>query len=654
MKKIDLVNVQQGTKNNYRFSNGNVLPLIARPHGMATFCLQTQSGSNWFYDPTANYYEGIRLTHLFSPWVSDYGHILFAPQSGDAMYESWCNWSSMNAKDAILKPNYLKVHSLRYCCTTELTPSAHGGIMRIIYQKKGAKRLTIVPFDFETEMTIIPEAKQLVGFTKAKGTKRVHKDFALYFVLDFSSKIDLENTPALDAKGRGQGISFAFMDDIVEVKMAFSFISVAQAQTNLEQELKKHTFDSLKYEGETEWEEKLSRIQVSDENPQRMKTFYSCLWRTFLYPTAIHEIDRKGERVHICPETNTVGKGYYFVNNCYWDTVRTLYPLYSIIAREEFAQICEGLVNYYEDTGRLPQCLVLAEAGLMPGLLVEGVFAEAVIQDIVDEKLAKKILSIMVENGNAAGEDGKGRIGANEYQTYGYIPCDLYKESVNNTLDSAYGDYCIAQVAKKLGEDKIADSFYQRAKNYRHLFDEKTGFIRGKDSQGNFRDKFIPENWGGDFCEGGAWQNSFGVYHDIEGLASLYGGKQELIKKMDELFATPPVFDPSNYVQEIHEMGEMAIADFGQCAISNQPSFHIPWIYSALGDEEKTQYWVEKIVDEAFSSNIDGYPGDEDTGSMAAWYIFACLGYYPFCPGSGQYVKSKTLFQKIEIRKNSI
>ena len=215
----------------------------------------------------------------------------------------------------------------------------------------------------------------------------------------------------------------------------------------------------------------------------------------------------------------------------------------------------------------------------------------------------------------------------------------MYHESVSNTLDYVYGDFCISQIAGILGEEKIQKERLESSKNYVKLFDEKTGFMRGRNKQGMFAEEFDEFAWGGEYCEGGPWQCSFAVYHDIEGFAELYGGKEKLMEKIDKLFATKPYYAIGGYRDEIHEMTEMAAVDFGQCAISNQPSFHIPYIYAALGDKEKTPYWVTHLLKNGFTAEDDGFPGDEDNGTTAAWVIFSTLGLYPFCPGKPEYLK---------------
>jgi predicted alpha-1,2-mannosidase len=232
------------------------------------------------------------------------------------------------------------------------------------------------------------------------------------------------------------------------------------------------------------------------------------------------------------------------------------------------------------------------------------------------------------------------------YDRLGYVPYTAAKERVNETLDNAFGDYCIARAAEKLGEEEIREKYDARSLGYRQLFDPETGFIRGKDENGEFRsEEFDPFMWGRDYTEGSVWQNGFGAYHDIEGMNALYGGK--LSEKIDELMATPPTFHVGSYNRVIHEMTEMAAVEYGQCAISNQPSFHVPFLYSALGDAEKTSYHLSNLL-ERFRL-AEGFPGDEDNGSMASYFVLASLGLYQIAPSRPVYQCARPYFERVEI-----
>ena len=286
----------------------------------------------------------------------------------------------------------------------------------------------------------------------------------------------------------------------------------------------------------------------------------------------------------------------------------------------------------------------------MPSTLIDAVIAEAAVNGIGSREVLENALKGMLHHANNESEDRRyGRNGALSYLKYGYMPRNEQRESVNLTQDSAYGDWCIATVARVLGHDELVDEYMARSKNYKNIFDPATGFMRGRDTEGKMAEFFDPCAWGGEYTEGSAWQNSFAVPHDVEGLAELHGGKEALIAKLDELFNTPPAYRVFGYGGEIHEMTEMALVDFGQMAISNQPSFHLPFLFSALGDQAKTDYWVKKLAEEGFNSSSAGFPGDEDNGTTAAWYVFATIGQYRLCPGKTEWIPCKRLVKSVKI-----
>ena len=361
------------------------------------------------------------------------------------------------------------------------------------------------------------------------------------------------------------------------------------------------------------------------------------MYRTGLFPHKAYEL-HDGKSVHYCPFDGSVRPGVRYTDNGFWDTYRTEYPLLARIARSEYAEMLEGFIADYRDGGWLPRWPSIGERGCMPSTLIDAVIADAAVKGIVRKELLETALEGMLKHANTdAPNEDLGRQGAGAYVKYGYVPKDIVDhDSVNLTLDAAYGDFCIAQVAHVLCKPEIEAQYRLRARNYKNIFDAQTGFMRGKKTDGTFDDDFDPYTWGGDYTEGSAWQSSFAVPHDVDGLAALYGGRDKLIAKLDELFAVPPLYNIGGYGCEIHEMTEMAAADFGQCAISNQPSFHLPYLFAVLGEPGKTAYWVRRLCEEAFSDADDGFPGDEDNGTTAAWYILSTLGIYDICPGKNE------------------
>lgn len=662
MGYLNYVNVKQGTDSIRRFSNGNTLPLTQFPFGMAGFAPQTNNSvETWYYHPKDRCIEGIRLTHQPSPWMGEYGAINLLPQIGAPKLHPEQRWTSYRPEEAILEPNYMKIKLLRSRSVFELTPTERGGAIRVSFEGPDEDRfLSVLPVGGECSYHFDAQNHRLEGYTTLHRGDDA-KNFHTYFVIQFSAgDYNVEKTMVTnhegehnfgcDVTGENTGIHIALNSNKVEAQLAISYISVKQAIQNMQHEFKTTEFEKLKQQGQDIWESYLGRIEVETDTLDQMKTFYSCLYRMFLFPRKCYEIDGSGKNIHYAPKVGSVRDGLRYTDTGFWDTYRTNFPLLSIIGKEEYSQMLEGFVQDYVDGGWLPRWSSIGEAGCMPSTLIDAVIADAAVKNIVPRALLETALKGMLHHANNESEDKRyGRNGAKAYLKYGYVPNNIEDQSVNLTLDAAYGDFCIAEVAKVLGYTDIEQEYRPRGMNYRNLFDQETGFMRGRNEEGNMAPDFNPLRWGGEYTEGCAWQSSFAVPHDVEGLADLYGGSEKFIKKLDELFTTPPDFYIGGYGGEIHEMSEMAAVDFGQCAISNQPSFHLPYLYAAFQQPEKTNYWVEKICTELISWKDDGFPGDEDNGSMSAWYIFSCLGLYPLCPGKTKYIKSKMLVKKAKI-----
>ncbi len=608
---------------------------------MASFTVQNdKAAGGWFYSPYSKSFEGIRLTHQPSPWVGDYGNLILIGQRGSLRFDEEGRWSSFDNDGAVYQPAYMKgyVHRDRY--TFELTPTNSGAAVRFSFSDENVNRINVIG-SARTEFVYDEKSGFVSGYTTSSAHSAAFGELKEYFVLKLNVSFTVE---------RGENaISLVTQAKNPECRFATSFLSVEQAKLNYRRELEHRSFEEVRESAEREWNEYLSRIHVEDENEERKAVFYTSMYRAFLWPRKFYELDEKGNPRHLNMKTGEPTKGYMYADNGFWDTYRTLYPYLSLIDTKLYAEMAESYYNYYADTGWLPKWLCPDNYNCMPGMLVEATVADAIVKEIVPRPLAEQMLGALLHDGEAvSGEAGVGRTGLAEYRKYGYVPYTVAKESVNETLDCCYGDYCIAQAAAKLGCDEIAKRYYTYAKNYRNLFDAETGFMRGKDEKGNFREEiFDPYAWGRDYTEGSAWQSSFAVYHDIKGLDDLYGGK--LREKIDELVAAPKYYTVGGYGFEIHEMSELAAGDCGQCAISNQPSFHIPYIYGELGDVAKTAALVEKLA-ESFHNSVEGYPGDEDNGTMAAWFILSCLGMYQMCPSRPDFTMSLPLFDKITVK----
>lgn len=658
MKYCELVNTKQGSKSTHRYSSGNTLPLVQLPFGMTAFTPQTVEGNvRWYYHPDSRSFEGIRLTHQPSPWIADYGAMLFMPQNKKlGGFDGEDRWSGFRPEETIYKPYYFKARLLRSRSDIELTPTERGAAIKVEFDESGDNYFTVVGVKGMNSFRFDAKTNTLFASTDMHMSGEAVK-FKNYIVFKFhEGSVDAEKTlissddkfrNGTKCRGKKAGIHLYLNCKSTEIKLASSYISFDQALLNLKTELADKGFDEIKTAAEELWESYLARVQIEAKDEKQLKTFYSCMYRAFLYPHKCYEYDKNGNAVHYCPHDGSIRPGVRYTDNGFWDTYRTVYPFFSLVAKDEFKEMLKAFIYEYKESGWLPRWLSIGECGCMPSTLVDAVICDGAVKGFIDKETLEVALEGMLKHATTNAPHTRfGRNGAESYCKLGYVPYESEKESVNLTLDAAYGDWCIAEIAKILGKPDIEKEYRKRALNYKNLFDPESGFMRAKDKKGAFRPDFTPYGWGRDYTEGSAWQNSFAVPHDIEGLAELYGGKEKLIEKIDELFAAPPHYEIIGYGCEIHEITEMAAVDFGQCAISNQPSFHIPYIYSALGCVEKSAYWAEKLCEEAFSFEDDGFPGDEDNGTTAIWYIFGVLGLYPFCPGKPEFVKGKKQVKK--------
>lgn len=666
MKYVDLVDIRMGTDSIATFSRGNTSPIVGHPFGMASFAIETRVDPipfRLFYHPDDHVTTGVRLTHLPSPWIADYAYLTAMPQTGDRANLTPDCKSGYRPQEAVMKPYELHMNFLRYRVSYHLVPTMRGGKATAVWDENDVTHRMAFNLGTGKATVRIDEKNNRIFGTVSTCVWEVPENFCMYFVATFDRAIDLSKTvvgftngevlhSAEEYQGENLVVNLAFEKNgayDLNYTIATSFIGFDQALVNETRELAGKSFEQLSLEAQNAWEEKLSKIEIEPIDMDQMRTFYSCLYRVFLFPRTFYEINENNEMVHYSPANGKVYSGPMYTDNGFFDTFMTVFPLFSLILAEDYARMCEGFLNYYKESGWLPRWMSPAAINSMPGTFIDQVFADAVAKGIVTDKdTIKTMLEALVKHGTVAGEKPQfGRDGIEEYLKYHYVPSN-FLESVNKTENYAYGDFSIAQIAKHLGENEIYQQFMQRSGYYKSLFDSDTTFMKAKDVDGKTREDWTEFDWGWDYTEGGPWQNSFAVPHDVLGLANLMGGKQAMVKKLDRLFDTPPYYRIIWYSSEIHEMTEMAAVDFGQCALSNQPSFHIPYLYSALGRPDKAAYWTRKAVKELFHWNV-GFPGDEDNGSMAGWYIFSAMGFYPLCPSVPEYVLSSPAVKRCVI-----
>ena len=361
-----------------------------------------------------------------------------------------------------------------------------------------------------------------------------------------------------------------------------------------------------------------------------------------------YELSPESQPIHYSTVQKKTLPGKMFTNVGFWDVNRTNFPLYSLLCPKKYAEFLEGFFNSYQETGYLPRWLSPDERGMMPGTMLDVIVADAATKGIIKDKLPQ-YFEAMIKSAETSSKDSKyGREGLEEYKTLGYVS-DNYPESVNKTVDYAYSDWAISVVAKTLHKTQYATYYAKRSLNYQNLFNKKIGLMVPKNKQGDFINNFNDHDWGNGFTEGSSWQNSFNVFQDVPGLIKLYGSKQKFLAKLVDLVNQSPLYNTGSYGQVIHEMREMAAQPFGQLAISNQPSFHIPYLFALAGKPHYTELIIKQMLS-AFDSSTEGYPGDEDNGSMSSWYLWSALGFYPEATGKGSYVFGIPLFDLVTIK----
>ncbi|MDO5026235.1 MAG: GH92 family glycosyl hydrolase [Tissierellia bacterium] len=632
-----------GSKSTYEFSNGNTLPLTGVPHGQNYFSVQTSSQKGaWWFDPEETNFEGFRLTHQPSPWMGDFSYMTILPYSGSYRVD-------YIPEKSVFKPC---VNRIEYADDTNtiLTASKYGAIIsyegldKINFSIK-ARGLSIQDHPFhEGRPTYLGRVINYAGSED--------KDFAMYFVIETDKKSKLQ-------KIEKDHFVISVDDKKADLRIITSFISQDQALYNFSRMTKSQK--QMLEDGIDLWEKYLNKIEVdlsrdgsdfdkyeSYDRREKIKFFYHALYRSFLFPMTFYEIDEAGREIHYDTKSKTVKPGKMFTNIGFWDGQKTLFPLLALIARNDYEAILEGILNFYKDTGFLPKWLSPDERGLMPGVLVDNVIADAAIKNIGDN-LVEELFEAMLTTASKESDDSKyGRKAVKEYDKYGYVPADFH-ESVNQTLDNSLSDFSIYVVANKLGKKDLADKYLRKSKNYRNLFDKQTKLLRAKDREGKFTDPFDPLDWGSPYTEGSSYQNSYNMYHDFEGLIGLFGSRKALIDRLDSLANDPSEYKLGAYGSVIHEMREYKALNFGHIGISNQPSFHLPYLYYYVDQVFKTQIIVKELLLNFFRYTYEGYPGDEDNGSMSAWYIFSSLGFYPICPGKNEYIIGIPLWTRAKI-----
>ncbi|RXZ35702.1 glycoside hydrolase family 92 protein [Sphingomonas desiccabilis] len=667
---VDLVNPLMGSDSSYELSYGNTYPAVAVPWGMNFWTPVTgKMGSGWGYTYSAHKINGIKQTHQPSPWMNDYAAFALFAETGPLKVkeEERASWFSHKAEDS--RPYRYKVYLADYDVTAEVTPTERAAQFRFTFPKADDAHIILDAYNGGSMVQIDPVKRRITGYVR-NNHGGVPDNFHNYFVAEFDRDFTVSRT--WDDNGQvtadrtregdhvGAVVSFRTRaGEQVGVKVASSFISPEQAVRNLEREIGRDSYDQTEAKAKQIWEKELRRVQVSDPNLDNRRTFYSALWRMLQFPRMFHETDAAGKTVHYSPYDGKVHDGVLYTDNGFWDTWRAVFPWFALMYPERDAEIMQGLVNTYKESGWLPEWASPGHRNVMIGSNSANLIADAYLNGVrgfdVETLYEAMVKNATTSEGRPTDKRGNvvnavGREGVEYYNRLGYVPYDVgIKENAARSLEYATADFSLSRLAQALGKSEDAKKYAQQAQNYRKLFDAQSGWMRGRNQDGSWSTPFNPYKWGDAFTEGNSVHYSWSVMQDVQGLVDLMGGDQKFVERLDSVFTTPPVFDDSYYGQVIHEIREMQIVNMGQYAHGNQPIQHMPYLYNWAGAPWKTQHHVRNVLTKLYSSAPDGYPGDEDNGQTSAWYVFSAMGFYPVTPAVGEYAIGSPLFRTVRL-----
>ena len=629
--------------------HGHVYPGATIPFGMVQLSPDNgEEGWDWCsgYHYSSNTIAGFSHTHLSGTGIGDWCDISILPMTDTSTIRKDKSKFPFSHKNESAKPGYYQVQ-LDNKIKCELTANKRTGFHRYSYPTNIGWLLLDMGFQINWDKTTSGSLKILndstiIGYRYSTGWAKGQKVyFAARFNHGFQSVTIVNDSVRNGNTAIGNKLKAAVKFTTaspLEVRVSISSVSEENALLELNVS-NAATFDATAKSAESLWEKELQKIKINTNDKALATKFYTSLYRTCLAPV-VHSDASGAYQTHDNLQKKFIkGKEKYTVFS-QWDVFRALNPLFTITQTDRLPDMINSMLQLYEDNGLLPVWdLSTWEANTMTGYHSIPIIADAILKDIkgFDYNLAYEAMK------KSAYQKIRG---TPAYIQYGYVPQDKHGWSVTMTLEYAFDDWCIAQVAKKLNQISDYNLFMQRAQSYKVLFDSSTGFMRAKDSNGKFIEPFDPllseHGFDGQYIEGTAWQHSFFVPHDVEGLAKLYGGKENLVKKLDDLFMAP---------SELH--GENTSADvsglIGQYAHGNEPSHHIIYMYTALGHPQKTAKWVKVVTDSMYKTGPDGLTGNDDCGQMSAWYIWSALGMYPMNPSAGQYVFGLPLIKNASI-----
>ena len=635
---------------------GNTYPGAQAPFGMVQ--LSPDNGlagwdriSGYFYPDST--IAGFSHTHLSGTGAGDLYDVLFMPVTlpyKEAQGELGIH-SKFSHQDEEASAGYYRVKLQDYNINVELTATPRCGVQRYTFPKAESmvilnlKKAMNWDFTMDSQIEIV-DSCNIRGYRFSEGWARGQK---LYFATRFSRPFKSVEMDEAEIKLKGEKVGTSkiarFMFDTEEgdqitIVTALSGVSVEGAVKNLDAEAPHNDFDKYLADAKADWNKQLQRIEVTGGNDDDRVNFYTALYHSMIAPTIYSDVDGKyyGPDKQVHQADGWVNYSTFSL----WDTFRAAHPLFTYTEPERVGDMVQSFIAFYEQNGRLPVWNFWgSETDMMIGYHAVPVIVDAYLKGIGDFD-AEKALEACVATANIDEYRGIG-----SYKKNGYVPynvADKYNSenwSLSRTLEYAFDDFCIAEMAKKMGKTELANEFYKRSQNYRNVFNPATGFMQPIDDKGVFQPNFNPDEYTAHICESNAWHYFWSVQHDIKGLVSLTGGQDKFAAKLDSMFTYIPAGN--------EELPIFSTGMIGQYAHGNEPSHHVIYLYNKVRQPWKAQKYVAQVMHDLYFNAPAGLCGNEDCGQMSAWYVFSAMGFYPVNPISGEYEIGSPLFPEMRL-----
>ncbi len=634
--------------------NGHTFPGATVPFGFIQVSPETGNDS-WRYCSGYNYEDktilGFAQNHLNGTGCQDLGDILMLPFAGDKIPENLR--AKIDKETEKASPGYYTVNLPDFGINVELTATQHTAFHRYTFEQESAVNLlldmqsgvvwnpdALKKHVIQAEMQM-PDNRTITGHQEVQNWVRRH----YYYVIQFDQPYTVKEELPLEADEKGKRFILSFdikPGETLQAKVAISGVSIDGAMASLKAENPDWDFNDIREKTYKQWNELLSRVQVTGTNDQKT-TFYTSLYHLYIQPNNVADVDGRYRGAN--DSVFTSSSVNYYSTLSLWDTYRAAHPLYTIVIPEKVDGMVQSMLGHFKAQGYLPIWTLWGkENHCMIGNHAVPVIVDAYLKGFrgFDAEEAFQAIKTSLTTSHQ-GSDWE------NYVKYGYYPLDIMQtESVSKTLESVYDDYCAAQMAQAMGKTEDYVYFMKRADFYKNLLDPETRLMRGKDSKGNWRTPFNSVSVahssisGGDYTEGNAWQYTWHVQHDVPGLINLMGGNDAFVAKLDSLFIVEASAEEIGAVPDVTGL-------IGQYAHGNEPSHHVVYLYEYAGQPWRTQELVREVFDRFYLNKPDGLCGNDDCGQMSGWYIFSAMGFYPVNPAGGEYVLGAPQVGKVSI-----